>query len=391
MKDNRGFLAEIMNIKEKVTSAFIKRYKESPQFIVRAPGRVNLIGEHTDYNDGFVLPMAIDRAIWVALRPRDDLAVKVSSLDFSKPCEFSLEEITHGDGWGEYLRGMAWSLQESDYPLQGWEGVLASDIPVGAGLSSSAALELATARSFWAVNPWEWDATKMARLAQKTENEWLGVKTGIMDQMIVANGKEDHALLIDCRDLSSQLVPLPTETAIVVLDTATRRGLIDSAYNERVSECQIASEFFSVDALRDISLSFFENHVDKLDPLIARRAHHVVSENERTLEAATAMKTNDRVKLGQLINASHISLRDDYEVSSEELNIMVEIANTQEGCFGARMTGAGFGGCAIALVEKSIADSFAEKVSSLYRAKIAIDPQVYICHPSNGAELVKEL
>ncbi len=375
---------------QRITTEFQNRFGESPAFIVRAPGRVNLIGEHTDYNDGFVLPVAIDLFTWIALRPRNDGRVHVHSLDFSQPADFSLGEICHGEGWEEYVRGVAWALQGKGYPLRGWEGVLVSDIPMGAGLSSSAALELSVARAFWAVSRWDWQPTEIALSAKKTENEWLGLQTGIMDQMISANGKDGHALLIDCRDLSSRLVPLPDDTAIVVLDTATRRGLVDSAYNERVSQCKIASNFFGVPALRDVSLKVFEARSGELEPLIQRRARHVITENARTLQAAEAMQAGDAITLGQLMHAGHISLRDDYEVSSEELNLMVNIAQSQPGCFGARMTGGGFGGCAAALVQKQVTPVFAGEVAVIYKKHIGLQPHVYICHPTNGAELVEE-
>lgn len=378
-----------MSLQQQITTEFQQRFNQLPTFVVRAPGRVNLIGEHTDYNEGFVLPMTINRSMWIALRPRDDQKVIISSLDFPDFADFSLDEIIHGESWDEYVRGMAWVLQTEGYHLQGWEGILASDIPVGAGLSSSAALELSVARAFWAISRWDWYPTKMALAAQRTENEWLGLKSGIMDQMISSNGKEDHVLLIDCRDLTSQLIPLPEGVSVVVLDTASRRSLIDSAYNERVTQCKLASDFFGVVALRDIPLAIFETRSVGLDALIRRRARHVVTENNRTLQAAEAMQAGDAIKLGQLMNASHLSLRDDYEVSSEELNTMVEIADSQPGCFGARMTGAGFGGCAVALVQNSSAPSFADEVAVAYQEQTGFQPYVYICHPTNGAELVE--
>ncbi|MCD4699978.1 MAG: galactokinase [Phycisphaerae bacterium] len=380
-----------MSIQQRITTEFTKCFNQPPTFIVRAPGRVNLIGEHTDYNDGFVLPMTIDRSMWVALRPRADRQVEVSSLNFQGQTAFSLDEITRGESWDAYVRGMAWVLQTEGYPLQGWEGILASDIPAGAGLSSSAALELSIARAFWAVSRWDWNPEKMALAARRTENEWLGVQSGIMDQMISANGKAGHALLIDCRDLTSRLLPLPEATAVVVLDTATRRGLVDSAYNERVTQCKTASDFFGAVALRDVSPEIFETRAGELDAIIRRRARHIITENVRTLQAAEAMQAGDAVKLGRLMKASHLSLRDDYEVSSKELNVMVQIANSQPGCFGARMTGAGFGGCAIALVKKSIASAFAGEVVAAYQAQTGFQPNVHICNPTDGAELVEEM
>jgi galactokinase len=365
------------------------RFAQPPAFVVRAPGRVNLIGEHTDYNEGFVLPMAIDRAIWIALRPRADRRVSLASLDFPVPAQFSLDQVTHEEGWQDYVRGMAWALQDTGLNLQGWEGVLASDIPVGAGLSSSAAIELAVARAFWACSRWPWNPVEIARCGQRVENEWLGLKTGIMDQMISASGKQGHALLIDCRDLSTRPVPLPAGTAIIVLDTATRRGLVDSAYNDRVAQCDKASAFFGVTALRDVSLDVFEAGAEGLDPLTHRRARHVITENDRTLRAADAMLAGGAQELGKLMNASHTSMRDDFAISSAELNVMVDLAQAQPGCYGARMTGGGFGGCAVALVQQEVAPEFAERVAAGYQQATGIEPHPYICQATNGAELVQ--
>ncbi|HEX8243239.1 MAG TPA: galactokinase family protein, partial [Longimicrobium sp.] len=225
-----------------VVRAFRARFGAEPAFVVRAPGRVNLIGEHTDYNDGFVLPMAIERAVWIALRRRLDGEVHVWSMDFAQPATFAVERIRRGGpAWSEYLKGTAWALEESGRALWGWEGVMGSDVPIGAGLSSSAALELATARAFAAVTGFGWAPGEMARLAQRAENQWVGVNCGIMDQMISAAGQEGHAVLIDCRSLETSAVPLPAGTVVVILDTATRRGLVDSAYNERRRQCEAAA------------------------------------------------------------------------------------------------------------------------------------------------------
>ncbi len=228
-----------------VSSEFQTRFGIPPRFIVRAPGRVNLIGEHTDYNDGYVLAMAINRAVWIALHKRPDRQISVYSLDFDEHTEFSLDCLQPGSThWSEYLKGVAWALKEAGHQLQGWEGVLAGDIPVGAGLSSSAALEMATARAFECVSGFPWDALTIARIGQRAESEWVGTKCGIMDQMTAAAGIADHALLIDCRSLAIQPVPLPFETVCVALDTTTRRRLSDSAYNDRVAQCGAASAHF---------------------------------------------------------------------------------------------------------------------------------------------------
>ena len=378
-----------MSLRQKTTSAFQKKFNELPTFIVRAPGRVNLIGEHTDYNEGFVLPMTIDRAIWIALRPRSDRRILLHSLDFEQPADFSLDNLSHESGWTEYLRGIAWVLQEKGFSISGWEGVLAGDVPLGAGLSSSAALELSLLKAFWVVSDFKWDGARMAELACQADHDWVGIQSGIMDQMISALGKENHALLIDCRSLDFDLLSLPKETRVIVLDTATRRGLVDSAYNERVRQCRVAAEILDIPSLRDITPDDFNAKANTLDKITRRRARHVISENERTLQAAKALERGDVVTFGQLMNASHASLRDDYEVSSKELNTMVGIAHSQPGCLGARMTGAGFGGCAVALVENHAVASFVDKVAVVYQEKTGLQANTYICYPSNGAELVE--
>jgi galactokinase len=374
---------------DRVVQAFRLRFGAPSPIVVRAPGRVNLIGEHTDYNDGFVLPMAIDRAIWIALRPRDDREVHVYSADFEETTHFALHAFQNTSaGWAEYLKGVAWSLQEAGYALQGWEGVVAGDVPRGAGLSSSAALELAAARAFAAVSDLPWDAREMAKLCQRAENDWVGMKCGIMDQMISAAGQADHALLIDCRSLQTELVPLPPETVVVVLDTTTRRGLVDSAYNERRTQCEAAAGFFNVPALRDVGVDQFEAQSEALDEVTRRRARHVITENKRTLQAAEAMRCDDPSEMGCLMNASHASLRDDFEVSSEALNTMVACAVQEEGCYGARMTGAGFGGCAVALVHTDHVDVFATRMVECYSTTTGAVPNVYRCAAAGGAEVL---
>ena len=378
-----------MSLQTQVTQAFETRFGTPPAFVVRAPGRVNLIGEHTDYNDGFVLPMAIDRAVWIALRPRQDRQVDIHSLDLNQSATFSLDGLRYEQAnWVEYLKGVAWALQDAGYRLQGWEGVISGDVPRGAGLSSSAAIELATARAFQAVSGFPWDAAAMAKLGQRAENRWVGVNCGIMDQMISAAGLAGHALLIDCRSLDFEPAPLPAGTAVVILDTATRRGLVDSAYNERRAQCEAAARFFGVPALRDVSVEQFEARAGELDELTRRRARHVVTENARTLAAAEAMRQGDAAELGRLMDASHASLRDDFEVSSRELDIMVRCAQRVPGCLGARMTGAGFGGCAVALVDAGAAEGFARAVAASYQASAGFTPNLYICTATNGAEVV---
>jgi len=359
-------------------------------WVVRAPGRVNLIGEHTDYNEGFVLPMAIERAVWVGLRRRADRWVRVYIAAESRWCEFHLDALRReGNEPIEYVKGTAWSLGEEGFFLRGWEGVLLGDVPIGAGLSSSAAMEVAVARAFAVASDLPWDPVKMALVAQRAENRWVGVQCGIMDQLISANGKEGHALLIDCRTLECRPVPLPTGLKVVILDTGTRRGLADSAYNERRKACESTAARFGLKALRDLSLEALAARAGELDAVTFRRVRHVVTENARTVQAADAMQKGDAETLGRLMIAGHESLRDDYEVSSEALNAMVEIALARPGCYGARMTGAGFGGCAVALVETDAAADFAEKVSAEYHRRTGNQPAVYITGATAGADVAE--
>ena len=377
-----------MSTQEYAISEFKRHFGRPPAFVVRAPGRVNLIGEHTDYNDGFVLPIAIDRAVRIALRPTFSQQVVLHALDLNQSAEFSLKNIKHeNQEWLEYIKGTAWALQQAGYPLSGWQGTIASSIPIGAGLSSSAALELAAARAFGAVTGFAWEAVKMAQIGQQAEREWVGVNCGIMDQMISAMGRAGHALLMDCRSLKTELVPLPPDMAIVVLDTATRRGLVDSAYNERRQQCNMAARFFRVPALRDVSRVELDANAAALDPIVYRRARHVLGENTRTRQAVRAMSQKDADKLGQLINASHISLRDDFEVSSLPLDQMVDFAQQESACYGARMTGAGFGGCAIAVVQPDSVRNFCETVTINYQKATGLKPEIYPCTATDGATM----
>jgi galactokinase len=373
--------------RERVVRAFRDRFTASPAWLVRAPGRVNLIGEHTDYNEGFVLPMAIDREVWIALRPRDDGNVVAVSLDFDAEQRFALDGLRHAEGWIEYVLGTAWALQEAGLALHGWEGVLAGDVPQGAGLSSSAALEIAVALSFGAASGLPWDPVEAARRAQRGENAWVGVQCGIMDQLVVAAGIEDHALRIDCRDLARTPVPLPRGTVVAVLDTGTRRGLVDSAYNDRRQKCREGARRLGRPSLRDVALTDLPACLAELPGELKPIVRHVVTENARTLAAAAAFERHDATEAGRLMHESHRSLRDDFAVSSAALDSMVEIALESEGCHGARMTGAGFGGCAIALVAAEGAAHFVRQVERSYRSKTGIPAATYVCRPSRGASL----
>jgi galactokinase len=271
--------------------------------------------------------------------------------------------------------------------LRGMDGVLAGDVPIGAGLSSSAAVEMAAGRAFAAVAGIEWEPALMAKLGQQTENRWVGVNTGIMDQMVSAAARAGHALFLDCRSLEYQHVPMPASAAVIVMDTSTRRGLVESAYNERRSQCEQAARFFGAPALRDVSLALFAKQQGDLPAVIVRRARHVLTENQRVLEAVAALRGDDLERLGSLLNASHISLRDDFEVSSPALDQIVAAARAQPGCYGARMTGAGFGGCAVALVKRDQAEAFVPAVSAAYRRASGLEAVIYVCRASEGASI----
>ena len=371
---------------EAVISAFEDRYQSQPPILVHAPGRVNLIGEHTDYNEGFVLPMAINHAVWIALRPRADAHVHLLSLDFKETISFSINlQLQPGKSWADYIKGTTWALEQQGYTLQGWEGVMAGDVPIGAGLSSSAAVEMAVARAFASVSGWDWEPTRMAQACQQADRNWVGIQSGIMDQMVSAAATKGHALKLDCRSLEMEHIPLPSGLLVAVLDTSTRRKLVESAYDQRVKECQAAANFFGKVSLRDVDEEKFYLRIAELDKLLARRARHVITENQRVLQAVDAMRNGRLQELGQILNASHASLRDDYEVSSPALNQIVEGALQAPGCLGARMTGAGFGGCAVALVEAGSAVEFTSSVSEAYQKQSGLTPKVYICTAEAGA------
>lgn len=375
-------------LREAVIGKFQSIYGDAPKWVARGPGRVNLIGEHTDYNDGFVLPMALDRAVWIALAPTDDRRVTLHLMDFGKQGEFSLDDIAKGDHTPiEYVKGVATMMIAEGHSLRGWRGVMKGDVPIGAGLSSSAALEMAVARAFCAISDIPWDAKGMALLGQRVENHWLGLKTGIMDQMISAAGENGHALLIDCRALEWKLAPVPSGSVAVIMDTGTRRGLVNSAYNERREQCEAAAKHFHVKALRDVSVEQFTAHESELSDLTRRRARHVVTENARALAAFEAMVDGDARVLGALMDASHDSLQFDFEVSTDALNTMVAIARRHPACYGARMTGAGFGGCAVALVKSEFSEDFAAWVWPQYQTATGNTPALYVCAAAQGASV----
>lgn len=352
--------------------------------VVRAPGRVNLIGDHTDYNDGFVLPMAIDADVVIASRRRRDRAVFAVSETQPEPASFDLATVSPGAGWGEYLKGVAVALGTDG--LSGWEGVVTTDLAEGAGLSSSAAIELATARVFAEFSELEWDPTAMAGIAQRAENDWVGMNSGIMDQLICATAQADHARLIDCRDLTGTHVPIPNGAAVVLLDTTTRRQLVESAYNDRRASCETAARKLGVDSLRDATVEMVEE--GGLPEVLLARARHVVAENARTEGAAVAFHDGALERFGRLMNDSHASLRDDFDVSSPALDAMATAAQRAPGCYGARQTGGGFAGSCVALVAEESMTEFQRHTLVEYEQRTGMEGTALVCRAVDGAELV---
>ena len=368
-----------------VVDLYARRFNTKPAYIVKAPGRINLIGEHTDYSEGFVLPAAIDRHMTVAFSPRTDRKICVYSLDFDEFYELDLEKLERNqNGWIDYVQGMAWAMLNSGYQISGWQGVISGTIPIGAGLSSSAALEVAIGKTFCLASQLDINPQTLAVISRKAETDWVGVNVGIMDQLISAAGKEQHALLLDCRSLEFEYVPIPGQLSFVVLDTMTRRELTHSEYNTRHDEVQKASEILGLTHLRDATPTLLQENRSKFSSVLYRRAQHVVNENERVLEFAKAMRNNDLSSMGNLVNESHFSLRDDFKVSSSELNLIVELAQKHPDCPGARMMGAGFGGCALALLENSHVSSFGEEISRKYHTETGLEPHIFKVSIANG-------
>ncbi len=380
---------EANNVRGRATAdaLFTRRFGAAPDFVVRAPGRVNLIGEHTDYNDGFVLPMAIPQATWIAGRARDDTTVTIASDGYGETTFDAAAPDRDERSWPRYAHGMAWALAGDGYSLRGFDAAMATDVPTGASLSSSAAMMNALTLAFSVTSGFDFAPVRAAELAMKCENQWVGVPTGIMDQLISATAVAGHATLIDCRSLSATPYPLPDGTSVVVLNTMSTRELVQSEYANRRTTCQEVASILGLPALRDATLADLQD-VD-LDPIQRRRAKHVITENDRTLAAASAMAANDPVELGRLMSASHASLRDDYEVSGPQLDAMVTATVGISGCYGARMTGGGFAGCAVALVATEAVDRFIEAVAAAYHDLTGIEPELYATDPADGAGVVQ--
>jgi len=379
--------------REVLRQAFERTFGRAAR-LFRAPGRVNLIGEHTDYNDGFVLPMAIDRETLVAAAPREDRRVRAFSLNRDEEAEFDLDRQgpPRRGVWLDYVEGVAQALEQQGASLKGADLVISSDVPAGAGLSSSAALEISTGFALLSVSGLEVDRVRLALAGQRAEHEYVGAMVGIMDQFVAALGQKGHALLIDCRSLEHRAVPLDTtRVAVVICDSRVKHSLSDSEYNVRRAECERGVELLrevlpGIRALRDVTIEDFERHAQLLPEPVRRRCRHVVTENDRTLSAVEALSRGDLEEMGRLMKCSHRSLRDDYEVSCAELDLLTEIAGDFAPCLGARMTGGGFGGSTVNLVRRHALAEFQSLVITEYRRATGTTPNIYVSDADDGAK-----
>lgn len=379
-----------MSLKETTTALFAEKFGYPATHTIQAPGRVNLIGEHTDYNDGFVLPCAIDYQTVVSCATRDDRNVRVIAADYENQVdEFSLDApiLAHEtQQWSNYVRGVVKHLQKRDGSFGGADLVISGNVPQGAGLSSSASLEVAVGKVFQSLYHLPLDGAQLALNGQEAENQFVGCNCGIMDQLISALGKKDHALLIDCRTLGTKAVPMPKGAAVVIINSNFKRTLVGSEYNTRREQCETGARFFQAAALRDVTFEQFNAVASELDPVVAKRVRHVITENARTVEAADALAKGDLRHMGRLMAESHASMRDDFEITVEQIDTLVDIVKAtigEEG--GVRMTGGGFGGCVVALVPEDKVASVRQAVADQYHAKTGIKETFYVCTPSEGA------
>lgn len=386
-----------MDLVTETVGKFREQFGTEPEIVVLAPGRVNLIGEHTDYNEGYVMPAGIDRSIVVAAGKRSDRLAYIHSVDYSDTHRFYIPHVhqTQSVPWANYPKGVLCFLRSYGAEVEGLNFCFHGNIPQGAGLSSSAALEVASAYAFARLFHVDIPDLDLVRLCQRAENDFVGVRCGIMDQFVAMLGKKDHALFLDCRSLSYELVPVPSSVRIVICDTRVRRALSGSEYNTRRLQCEEGVKELSnflpgIRSLRDVSLRMFLQHQMHLHWTLRKRCRHVISENERVIQAVQALKDGDLGLFGKLMVDSHVSLRSDYEVSSRELDAVVDIAMEVDGVYGARMTGAGFGGSAICLVEEHQVEPLARTLRAEYSKIFGIEPEVHACALEDGARLVKQ-
>ena len=372
-----------------IRAAFVERFGHEPEIVAVAPGRINLIGEHTDYNDGFVFPVAIDRQTWIAAA-RSEGPSAVHSTELGDAAPFDLVSVAPGtiEDWGKYPAGMGWALRQSGHHAANLEAVVSSTIPMGSGVSSSAALEMAFAQVWNGLEDLGIANPLLAQLGKVCENGFVGVNSGIMDQMASAMGRKGMAMFLDTRNLHIDYAPVPEELSVVLCDTMKPRALTDSAYNERRSQCELAAKALGVPALRDATLDDLDAKRDSIPDVVYRRARHVITEDARCLAFRDALATNDRHRIGVLMNASHASLRDDYEVSCPELDRMAEAAWSAPGCVGARMTGAGFGGACVALVQSDLVEAFVTATLRGYDVATGLGGEAMACAVVDGARVV---
>ena len=376
---------------EEMQERYLSRYSRRAR-IFRAPGRVNLIGEHTDYNDGFVMPAAIDFNTWVAIAPREDRKLAAYSENVAEGAEFDLDAPSPRPRrhWSDYVFGVAVMLEEAGHRLLGADLLIFGNVPIGAGLSSSASIEVATGSALLTNSGLPVDPVALAKLCQKAENDFVGMRCGIMDQFISCCGHARRALMLDCRSLDYRLLPLPPEVSLAICNTMVKHELASGEYNKRRAECEagvkhLARDLPHVRALRDVTLADLERYGRDLPELVYRRCRHVVSENARVTEAAGVLEGGDLVAFGFLMAESHRSLRDDYEVSCAELDLMVELAGQAKGVLGARMTGGGFGGCTINLVQTEHVEDFKRTVGRGYEQATGRAPEIYVSSAAEGA------
>ncbi|MEI7255206.1 galactokinase [Dickeya dadantii] len=383
-----------MTLSARTQAVFQQQFGYPADLTVQAPGRVNLIGEHTDYNDGFVLPCAINYSTTISAAPRDDRQIRVIAVDYdNQQDQFSLDApIEHHPQWqwANYVRGVIKHLKTRSDAFGGADLVISGDVPQGAGLSSSASLEVAVGKAIQALYQLPLDNVALALNGQEAENQFVGCNCGIMDQMISAQGKRGHALLIDCRSLETRAVSMPDNVAVMIINSNVKRGLVDSEYNTRRQQCEAAARHFQVKALRDVSEADFAAHVAGLDEVVARRARHIITENARTLAAADALTRGDLRQMGELMAASHVSMRDDFEITVPPIDTLVEIVKAVIGAEGGvRMTGGGFGGCIVALIPQQHVTAVQNAVMREYPAKTGLQPTCYVCQASPGAGYVE--
>ncbi len=388
-------IADETTIAAKLRSGFRERYGTNAR-VFRAPGRVNLIGEHTDYNDGFVMPVAIEFNVWIAIAPRDDRKLLVHSENFSESAEIDLDNCdpTPRNQWIDYVQGVVMMLERVRHSLRGANILICGAVSIGSGLSSSAAIEVATGFALLEISGVPVDRVELAKLCRRAENEFVGARVGIMDQFISCCGHAGHALMLDCRSLDYRLLPIPAEVSLVICNTMVKHDLATGEYNTRRAECEEGVRRLSlkmpyVRALRDVGVEDLDRYCSDLPQTIYQRCRHVVTENARVCDAAAALEKADLASFGRLMAKSHISLKNDYEVSCPELDLMVEIAGQVEGVYGARMTGGGFGGSTVNLVKKRAVADFERRVASEYKKATGLWPQILVSAAAEGAGEVR--